>query len=163
MSKAIEMVNGFTAIVDDEDYNRVKDIRWYAHKGKYAYNTKHGFLHRLIMNVTDGNLFVDHINHDTFDNRRSNLRVVTKQQNAFNKVAHVKSSTGFKGVQADRRFSKRLKKYTYKYKTCLYLNGKRHYFGTFSTPIEAARRYNEIAPLYFGEYAYLNDLGGATM
>lgn len=44
-------------------------------------------MHRVIL---DTDQFVDHINHNTLDNRKCNLRVVTKAQNMMN--------SNFKGV-----------------------------------------------------------------
>ncbi len=77
--------------IDIEDIEKVKHIKWRLSHG-YVNNSnkKNGptiHLHRFVLNTDQ---FVDHINHDTLDNRKQNLRIVTKSQNAMN--------TNFKGV-----------------------------------------------------------------
>lgn len=163
-TKIITLSNGIEVLVSPEDYDQVSKYNWYAHKGKYAYNSRVGFMHRLIMDLNTPDLYVDHINHNTFDNRRENLRIVTKQQNAFNRVVNPTSTTGYKGVE-HVRVRRSDGTYRDRYKVIIYKGKMKKYIGTFKTPKEAALKYNEIAPLYFGEYAYLNELleeGGNT-
>ena len=72
-------------LIDIEDIDKVKDYKWNLSHG-YAYHsgtTKKIFMHRLIMNCND-DLVIDHINHDELDNRKSNLRLCTCQQNSMN-------------------------------------------------------------------------------
>lgn len=68
---------------------------WYAvapiGKGRYV--------HRLIVGASETWDVVDHINGDTLDNRRSNLRIVTKAQNGANRVKrHARNTSGYRGV-----------------------------------------------------------------
>lgn len=81
-----------TAIIDAEDVNKIRYTKWKLSSSGYAANTpkfsgsnKH--MHREILGTDQ---FVDHINHNTLDNRKSNLRIVTKAQNMMN--------SNFKGV-----------------------------------------------------------------
>jgi len=81
-----------TAVIDAEDINKIRYTKWKLSASGYAANTpkfsgssKH--MHREILGTDQ---FVDHINHNTLDNRKSNLRIVTKSQNAMNQ--------NFKGV-----------------------------------------------------------------
>lgn len=81
-----------TAIIDAEDVNKIRYTKWKLSASGYAANTpkfsgsnKH--MHREILGTDQ---FVDHINHNTLDNRKSNLRIVTKAQNMMN--------SNFKGV-----------------------------------------------------------------
>lgn len=81
-----------TAIIDAEDINKIRYTKWKLSASGYAANTpkfsgsnKH--MHREILGTDQ---FVDHINHNTLDNRKSNLRIVTKAQNMMN--------SNFKGV-----------------------------------------------------------------
>lgn len=81
-----------TAIIDADDVNKIRYTKWKLTSSGYAANTpkfsgsnKH--MHREILGTDQ---FVDHINHNTLDNRKSNLCIVTKSQNAMNQ--------NFKGI-----------------------------------------------------------------
>ena len=72
-------------LINLEDVELIKQYKWRSSMG-YAMakvNGKQTFMHRLINN-TPINLYTDHINRDTYDNRRSNLRTVTSSENALN-------------------------------------------------------------------------------
>ena len=43
------------------------------------------YLHRIIMNCTDPTLQIDHLNHNTLDNRKSEMKIVTRNENQWNK------------------------------------------------------------------------------
>lgn len=73
-------------IIDDKDYLNVSKYKWWIKDNNYVYTQikrKTIYLHRLIMGQSS--LEIDHINHDTLDNRRENLRFVTRSQNNINK------------------------------------------------------------------------------
>ncbi|MEV8270065.1 HNH endonuclease [Microbacterium oleivorans] len=78
-------------IVDEADVPELSKYTW-RWSGRYATTsipqpdgrTKSLAMHRLIMNAKQGEQ-VDHINRKTFDNRRANLRIVTSQQNNWNR------------------------------------------------------------------------------
>lgn len=77
-------------LVDDEDYKWLSAWKWCTdtnpiNRNNYALRTSGGTvsMHRLIMGQPKG-MEVDHINHDTLDNRKENLRVVTTAQNQRN-------------------------------------------------------------------------------
>ncbi len=125
-------------IIDAEDIDRVKNIKWKLSAGGYAVNTpkkgKNKNLSRLVLQV---DTFVDHINHNTLDNRKSNLRVVTKSQNQMN--------VNYKGVycyEGKRPFAK------------IKLHGKQIRLGSYDEVDEAyyARWYAE--KILFKEYRY---------
>lgn len=71
------------AIIDLEDVDKVKYIKWRINCNGYVMNnSRHNwFLHRLILNV---DTYVDHINGNRLDNRKCNLRICTKQENKMN-------------------------------------------------------------------------------
>lgn len=108
------------------------------HEGQKTY------LHRLIMKPPTGHV-VDHINGDTTDNRRENLRVCL---NAYNSINSKKQSNGvtskYKGVSF------------YKRDGTWEVNVAGKYYGRFKTEDEAARIYNLWAKALFGKYANLN-------
>ena len=93
------------AVVDKDDLPLVSPYRWQANPnemgGYYAASQIGGktvYMHRLIAGTPDG-LVTDHRNHDTLDNRRANLRVVTQSVNMLNrKGANSNSGTGVRGV-----------------------------------------------------------------
>jgi len=134
-----------------------KLITWYASTTIYTPEKSYQVLmHRMIMeHKLDSPLaedeLVDHINHDGLDNRCSNLRLVTAQQNNFNRrcLNKIKSSI-YKGVNWDKRHEKWQAKIT--------VDGKRIRVGLYDTQFDAAKAYDEAAKMYFGEYAKLNFL-----
>lgn len=73
---------GLRVILDDDDYEKFKDKSWHLLDGRYAANG-HSYLHRLIMNAPKG-MVVDHINHNTLDCRKKNLRIVSQAENCKN-------------------------------------------------------------------------------
>lgn len=108
--KLIELSQGMKAMVDDEDYQFLMRFKWsaaYDGKRKTVYaksceRTNEGKIktirmHRLITRATPG-MVVDHINHDTLDNRKSNLRVVTQKENLRNTRLSKRNRSGFCGV-----------------------------------------------------------------
>lgn len=77
------------ALISNEDINKISRHRWTLNDNGYIRtfkNTKPVYLHRYLADCPDG-LEVDHINHNKLDNRRDNLRVVTRKINALNKIA----------------------------------------------------------------------------
>lgn len=89
----LPLSNGFQTKIDREDYPLVRQVSWRYNKG-YAEGKVGGkttALHRFILKAPR-DLVVDHINHDTLDNRKANLRVITVQENSFNHNLHSKKS-----------------------------------------------------------------------
>jgi hypothetical protein len=134
--------------VSNQDRYLLKKHHWYLHKSSGYYCTKYKgkqiFLHRLIAGV-DG-LEVDHINRIKTDNRRSNLRAVSKHVNHVNRGLQANNTTGAKGVF----FYKKLNKY------CAAIARPRIYLGVYADIKDAAYVYNTIAKFIYGSYAVLN-------
>jgi hypothetical protein len=108
------------------------------------------YLHRFILKLTDKKIFVDHANMDTLDNRRINLRICNRSQNAANTDKNKINLLGYKGISFDKRSNK--------YYSSISVNKKRIHLGTFIDPIDAARAYNNAAQKYHGEFANLNKI-----
>ena len=116
--KRISLTRGEFAIVDNEDFEWLNQWRWYCDAYGYAIRKpyirgtgrKHqkGLsirMHRLI-NKTPKGLETDHINRNTLDNRKINLRTVSSQQNKFNTNIRIDNTSGYKGVTWDKQTNK---------------------------------------------------------
>ncbi len=106
--KEIKLTRGFVAIVDDEDYEALVRFRWYAEgEPPYCYAARdvrrdgqrlRVYMHREVAGAREGAV-VDHLDRNTLDNRRANLRVCTQSHNIGNARADRRNNkTGFKGV-----------------------------------------------------------------
>ncbi len=116
-----------------------------------------GSVARIIMDAPVG-MQVDHINHDTLDNRRCNLRVCTSHGNARNR----RKATGknlFKGIHYDNvntHDGSRGDGVARPWRTIASVDGRRVSLGYFATQEEAAIAYDKFAGAAYGEFACLN-------
>lgn len=145
--------------IDAEDAGRVLRFRWgylNAYPAMYVVRRSDDvavprLLHRLVSPPPEG-LIVDHINGDTLDNRKTNLRFVTASQNAMNtrvSASHLKSS-GFKGVSRSGD----------KWSASISFDGQKIGLGRFDSEADAARAYDAAAVVLFGEFARTNEIQG---
>lgn len=142
--------SGFSAVI------RPCDRKWrVTGKAKWRYvcctverqKRKHYVsLHRLIMQPPP-RLVVDHINGNTLDNRRANLRVCTNAENIRNSRINTGSSR-FKGVYYDKAKAR--------WKAQIGYDNQRFHIGFYATEEEAAIAYDLKANELFGQYAHLN-------
>lgn len=87
-------------IIDKDDYDRVNKTYWRKRSGDYfgSYiNGRNISLQRFIMGEPEG-MVVDHINHHPEDNRKTNLRIITRSQNSMNQKESLVNTSGVKGV-----------------------------------------------------------------
>jgi hypothetical protein len=157
--KEIPLTHGQVAMVDDADYDWLMQWDW---KAQYANNT-HGWyavrydcslgecavvrMHRVILGAKKSE-FVDHIHHNGLDNRRTEIRLCTFNQNGHNRRMYLNNTTGFKGVSYEKQRDK--------YRARLQVNGKMVSIGRYLTPELAAAAYDAAAIKYFGEFALTN-------
>ena len=131
--------NGYEAIIDTEDLDKVKNFRFYCNTQGYfrcIRKRKQYILHRIIMDCPD-DMVVDHINHNVFDNRKCNLRICTLAQNAYNKRTAI--GVNFRnGVWIAE----------------IGYQGKSIYLGSFKTKDEAMKARLAAEEKYFGEFRY---------
>jgi hypothetical protein len=149
----ITLKRGYNILIDTDDYQKISEHKWNLRTSKdgniYAktnINDERVYLHRFIVNAPSDKI-VDHINHDTLDNRKANLRICTRQENNFNKLPYPGK---YKGVF----YNKKSKKYL----AYIGYNNKRRHLGSFEKLEDAISRYNEEALKLFGEYALINDI-----
>ena len=152
--KEILLTQGYVAIVDDEDAERISRFKWHITINK-SKNSHHVYaeatpkyryrisMHRLIAGAGVGNE-VDHINGNTLDNRRNNLRLCTRSQNNGNQ-RKTRGSSRYKGVCFDKQ--------TGRWRAQIAHNGKRMKIGRFDIEEAAARAYRMKARELFGEFA----------
>jgi hypothetical protein len=149
----LQLSQGLIALVSPEDSPLLSGFSW-AVSGKlprlYAYrsireNGKKGviYLHRLVARATDGDV-VDHINGNTLDDRRENLRLCNHAENLRNRGPQ--SGRAFKGIRPSGS----------RWSASIQINRRRIQLGVFDTEIEAAQVYDDAAAKYFGEFAWFN-------
>lgn len=121
-------------ILDEEDFLYFKDFTVNTY-GKQYPCSKGNFIHRIIAERIFGeipkNLVVDHINNNTFDARRKNLRICSSRENIVNTFKTKRNTSGFKGVT----------KFSDKWVAQIRYNNKVKRIGYFDTKEEAAVAY----------------------
>lgn len=162
--RRIPLTRGKCAIVDPVDYYRQARYKWHTAKGTrtvYAVRqicmgkgkTRAVHMHREIIEAPAG-MYVDHINQNGLDNRRANLRLADRCQNARNKPkTNRATSSKYKGVS----HRPKQKKWT----ATIFVNGRNVHLGHFKTEIEAARAYDDSARKHYGRFAALNFTQGS--
>lgn len=148
--------DGLVFKIDLEDVERCKEFKWYGlssynhTKNVMIYGTRvkpnHMLLHRFILDIT-GDEIVDHVNGDTLNCTKDNLRVATHSQNTINK-SHKNENTksGRRGVF----WYKHTK--TPKWVAHITLNGKKTYLGYFDKLEDAIKARMDAELEYFGEH-----------
>jgi HNH endonuclease/AP2 domain len=153
--KAIPLTQGQFAFVDDADHASVSTLTWYAAKWRCGYyaQTKLGStviqMQRFLASPKSTQM-VDHWNHDTLDNRRTNLRICSPRQNSANQSrrAQGNKTSKYKGVC----WHSRLKKW----QAYIGSSPKTH-IAYYLLEEDAAMAYDRAALLLFGRFALLNN------
>jgi hypothetical protein len=151
----IIQISGYPVIIDDEDYDRISKLTWHINKrnetkscfyfqSRLPVTRKYIVLHRFILKVTDSDMIVDHINGDGCDNRKSNLRLCTQNDNTKNCRTYYRNTSGYKGVSFD--------KCAHKYRAQIQVNKKKITIGFYDDPKEAYNAYCEASKKYHGEF-----------
>lgn len=160
----IPLTSGKIALVDEEDYGRIVAMGKWSEENGYAVRqirvggrmgpAKRIWMHRFVLDVTEPYpiVEVDHENHDGLDNRKANLRKVTKSENQRGRTRNVdKRSSSYKGVFHDP--SPRGKK---PWRVKIRVSGVLKSFGRYATEEAAAKTYDARARELWGKYAKTN-------
>lgn len=147
-------------IVADEHFERLSIFKWYLgdrcifrteytdrvnHWGNFI--TKSISIQNTVMERYD--ITFDHKDRDIFNNLPDNIRECTRNQNMANRgKCKTKKSSIYKGVSWQMLVGK--------WKVQIRVNGKLIYLGLFTDELAAAKRYDEAAIKYHGEFAQLN-------
>lgn len=147
----IPLTRGLEALVDAADAHLVGGVNWCAcpsRKTFYAHRTvsfegtqQKVILHRLLMSPPE-DMQVDHINGNGLDCRRSNMRIVTLQQNNMNRGIRVSNRSGMKGVSRQGN----------RFRAEIQSAGRKTYLGLFATPEEAHAAYCAAIATHHSEY-----------
>jgi hypothetical protein len=154
--KTIKLTQGLTALVDDEDYERISAFKWHTGSGGYARrNTRRAetngaqktvLMHRQVLGLAQGDAAgVDHVNGNKADNRKVNLRLCDQTGNNANSALRESSTSGFKGVSYHKQRNK--------WQASIGFKGQVKYLGLYETAEEAHQVYLRAAEVLFGEFA----------
>lgn len=171
--KEIKLKCGNTVFVDDEDAHFLDKYSWRSHFDGWNWYVRRSttinkkvktfLLHRVILNITDKKVFVDHKDHNGMNNQKNNLRVCTPSEN--------KKNTKGRGTSKYLGVSLKTSKYRYvtklgekktstsiKWEARIQYNKKQISIGLFNKEADAALAYNEYAIKFHGEFANLNKI-----
>mgnify|MGYP001569182729 CR=1 FL=1 len=155
--KQIELTQNKYTLVDDEDFAYLNQWKWHFNKsrkndvGRAAriVNRKMIYMSRLIMNPPK-NKQIDHIDGNSLNNQKENLRVCSNAENLRNRSKQRNNFSGFKGVSWDKSRNN--------WRVAIQINKKDMFLGRFKTKEKAALTYNKAAKKYFKMFARLNSV-----
>jgi hypothetical protein len=155
MATEIPLTRGLVAVVDDADAEVLSQFSWFARPGRsimYA-GRRNGrgleYMHRFLLDPGPG-VFVDHVDGDGLNNRRSNIRVCDLQGNARNRRKLAPTSSRFKGVHFAQG----------SWVVGIKVDGEQINLGRFQSEVQAALQYDRAARLMFGKFAKTNESMG---
>ena len=151
--REIQLTQGQIAIIDDEDYEYISGTKWYAWwnpctRSFYARTNNKNYcsiyMHRVVLKVFGRKRLVDHINMNTLDNRKENLRICSQSMNMCNRGPTISNASGLKGVYWGKDNKK--------WRSRIMVNGKNIHLGRFETAEEAHAAYCNAAKHLHGEF-----------
>lgn len=139
----IKTGESFVILIDKEDLPILRAHKWFCRRrGKNVYlesRTPKGNIsfHREVMGLTFGDgKMVDHINMNGLDNRRINLRLTNRTENARNRGIPANNTSGYKGVSLIKSINR--------YQVTVCVDGKNYNLGRYETAEEAAKMYKDV-------------------
>lgn len=151
--KEIQLTQGQVALVDDEDFERLNQFKWCAHKDTNTFYAKRWIsdkemitMHHEILGKPPKGFETDHESGDGLDNQRHNLRFVTHRQNCQNKRNIIKASQ-YPGVSWHNRSKK--------WRARIWINNVSKHLGLFVIEMDAFKAYrnaiNALGETVIGE------------
>jgi len=156
--KEIQLTQNQVAIVDDADFEALNAYKWHA---RWNPSTKSFYaqrsvpigggkrttiqMHRVITCAQKG-FDVDHINKNTLDNSKANMRVCSRSENGRNRGKQIDNTSGYKGVDSKNG----------KWRARIGHLGKKKFLGFFDNILDAAAAYDKAAIELHGSYARHN-------
>lgn len=149
-------IKDLTFLVDDEDFEKVKQLTWSVNNKGYATaSLREGFrggavisMHEFVLGKAPEGFDIHHKDDTTTNNQKKNLQYLTKQQHQMLKGVQKNNASGYKGVCFDKAKGKWL--------ASIHLDRKNIFIGRFNTAEEAARAYDKKARELFGNIAFQN-------
>jgi len=149
--KQIPLTKEAFALVDDEDYDHLIQYSWHLHSAGYAvckvYKNSKAipiYMHRLIRNIENKKIQIDHIDGNRLNNCKENLRLSNVQTNQRNRGKQKNNKSGFKGVYWHKE--------TNKFRAQIVINKTPIHLGLFSTAQQASEAYETKAREVFGAF-----------
>lgn len=153
--KKLKLTQNKYALVDDKDFKYLSQFKWHIISKRYiarSYLGKEILLHRDLLNPSK-EFEIDHIDGNPLNNQRNNLRLANHAENIRNRTrVNKNNSSGITGVCWFKRDKK--------WRARLMINGKEIHLGLFSKKEDAIKKREQAAKQYFGEFAYINQIGG---
>lgn len=140
--KLLTTVCGLQILVDDEDFEYLKEYKWYRLVSRntiYArtnVNKKTKVITHIIANFHKWDIkdkVVDHINKNGLDNQKKNLQILSQQKNISKDAGWKKSSSKYRGVS----------KHNNQWLARLHFKGINYYLGVYNTEQEASEAVNK--------------------
>lgn len=129
----VELTQGYFALVDAEDYERINQFNWCAivrpsglvHAMRKIGRTETVWMHHDVLQRVPALFEIDHRNKNGIDNRKFNLRLATRSQNVCN---------------TDRvQTAKLIEQHGNRFRARIMRNGVRTTIGSFTTELEAIK------------------------
>lgn len=153
--KEIQLTQGQVALIDDEDFDKVSQYKWFARYDKSTGMfvtigngpTTEGkrrtiYMHEVILGTPNG-YTADHVDRNPLNNRRSNLRLANPNQQSLNKSTYNNSEIPYKGVSYKTANSK--------YVAQMQVLGSKKHIGLFDSPTDAALTYDQAVLKYWSQ------------
>lgn len=149
--------NGTRFLFDLEDYPKIRQYMWSNDAYGYIiarYYDENGErkaikMHRLVMGINDPEVHIDHINHDPADNRKSELRIASRNENMHNRLLSKSNTTGRTGVYYDKEHGR--------WRAAIRVNGTLKYLGLFDSFDEACKARELAENYYYNEFKCENN------